>query len=277
LLYTGGVWQMSRADTGAPVTLTGSGTAGSPFVGDGLSIVVTGTPQAGDRLLIQPTRGAVTGMSVVLTQPEKIAAAAQFITTAASTNTGGATINTGQITNAAGWTRGNYTLSFPFNGTDDWQAKDASGNVVAHGLTGTFASGTPIVFNGTTVTVTGTPAAGDSFQLQDNSNGTGDNRNALQIAALLDKPVLAGGTISLSDTVGRLVGTIGVQTNQAQSGRDAQKVVMDDTNSAQTNVSGVNLDEEAANLVRYQQAYQAAAKVISVANSLFQSLLDATR
>jgi flagellar hook-associated protein 1 FlgK len=83
--------------------------------------------------------------------------------------------------------------------------------------------------------------------------------------------------VSLSDTVGRLIGNIGVQTNQAQSGRDAQQLVMNDANTAMSNLSGVNLDEEAANLVRYQQAYQAAAKVISVANSLFQSLLDATR
>ena len=84
-------------------------------------------------------------------------------------------------------------------------------------------------------------------------------------------------SVSLSDTVGRLVSNIGVQTNQAQSGRDAQQVVMNDARSAIVNVTGVNLDEEAANLLRFQQAYQAAAKVIGVANSLFQSLLDATR
>jgi flagellar hook-associated protein 1 FlgK len=74
-----------------------------------------------------------------------------------------------------------------------------------------------------------------------------------------------------------MIGNIGVQTSQAQSGRDAQQIVLNDTNGAVSNLSGVNLDEEAANLVRFQQAYQAAAKVIGVANSLFQTLLDATR
>jgi flagellar hook-associated protein 1 FlgK len=142
---------------------------------------------------------------------------------------------------------------------------------------GVYSAGAPIVFNGMQVVVGGTPAAGDQFQVKDNASGTGDNRNALQIAALLARPVLNGGTVSLGDNVGRLVSNIGVQTSQAQSGRDAQQIVMNDANSAITSVAGVNLDEEAANLMRFQQAYQAAAKVIGVANSLFQSLLDATR
>ena len=272
LLYDGTNWQMTQTDSGAVVPLTGSGTVASPFVAAGLAIVIGGTPQAGDRMLILPTRNVVSGMSVLLSQPEKIAAAAPLLTSAAAANAGSATIDAGQLSNPAAWVRGNYTLSFAAATT--WQVTDASNTVVA---TGAYSSGTPIVFNGVQVAVSGNPAIGDSFQIKDNLSGTGDNRNALQIAALLNKPVLNGGTVSLSDTVGRLVSNIGVQTNQAQSGRDAQQVVMNDARSAIVNVTGVNLDEEAANLLRFQQAYQAAAKVIGVANSLFQSLLDATR
>ena len=271
-LYDGANWQMTRADNGAAVTLAGSGTNASPFVADGLSIVVSGTPQAGDRLLIQPTRGVVAGMSILLTQPEKIAAAAPLLTAAGAANTGNATIDAGQLSGAAPWVRGNYTLSFT-NATT-WQVTDASNAVVA---TGAFSSGAPIIFNGVQVAVSGAPAAGDRFQINDNVNGSGDNRNALQIAALLSKPVLNGSTVSLSDNVGRLIGDIGVQTSQAQAGRDAQRIVMNDANGALSSVNGVNLDEEAANLMRFQQAYQAAAKIIGVANTLFQSLLDATR
>ena len=272
LLYDGASWQLSRTDTGAAVALTGAGTAGSPFTADGLAIVISGTPQAGDRMLIQPTRTAVAGMSVLLTQPEKIAAAGPLLTSVATANTGNASIDAGQLSNSAAWVRGDYTLSFTTAAT--WQVTDASNTVVASGA---YSSGTPIAFNGVQVAVSGTPATGDSFQIKDNVNGSGDNRNALQIAALLGKPILNGGTVSLSDSVGRMVSNIGVQTSQAQSGRDAQQIVMNDANSAITSVAGVNLDEEAANLIRFQQAYQAAAKVIGVANSLFQSLLDATR
>ena len=88
---------------------------------------------------------------------------------------------------------------------------------------------------------------------------------------------MAGGTLSVTDAIGGLVGSIGVQSNQSQAGRDAQSAVLDDANSALSNASGVNLDEEAANLVRYQQAYQAAARIITAANEMCQSLLDATR
>jgi flagellar hook-associated protein 1 FlgK len=272
LLYDGANWQLSRVDTGAAVAMSGNGTAASPFTADGLSIVINGAPQAGDRMLIQPTRTAVAGMSVVLSQPEKVAAAAPLLTSAALANAGSASIDAGVLANPATWVRGDYTLSFTNAST--WQVTNSSNAVVA---TGAFSAGAPIVFNGVQVVVSGTPAAGDSFQVKDNANGTGDNRNALQIAALLTRPVLNGGTVSLGDNVGRLVSNIGVQTSQAQSGRDAQQIVMNDANSAISSVAGVNLDEEAANLMRFQQAYQAAAKVIGVANALFQSLLDATR
>jgi flagellar hook-associated protein 1 len=272
LLFDGSAWQLSRLDTGAAAAMTGAGSAASPYVADGLSIVVAGAPQAGDRLLIEPTRAAVAGMSVLPAQPERIAAAAPLLTSSAPANTGAATIDAGSVPNMAAWVRGDYTLTF--NTASTWQITDASNTTVA---SGSYSSGAPISFNGINVAVSGTVAAGDSFLVKDNANGSGDNRNALQIAALLNKPVLNGATVSLSDTVGRLVGNIGVQTSQAQSGRDAQQVVMNDANTAMSNVSGVNLDEEAANLVRYQQAYQAAAKVISVANTLFQSLLDATK
>lgn len=272
LVYDGANWTMTRADTGAAITLTGSGTNASPFLGDGLSIVLSGTPQAGDRILIQPTRGVIAGMSVLQTQPEKIAAAAPLLTSAATGNTGNGTIDAGLLTGTTPWVRGDYTLRFTT--ATNWQVTDASNAVVASGV---YAAGTPIAFNGLQVTVGGAPAAGDSFLIKDNVNGTSDNRNALQIAALLSKPVLNGGTVSLSDNIGRLITDIGVQTSQAQTGRDAQQIVMNDANNALNSVSGVNLDEEAANLVRFQQAYQAAAKVIGVANTMFQSLLDATR
>jgi flagellar hook-associated protein 1 FlgK len=273
LLYDGTAWTMTRSDTGANVPLAGAGSNLSPFTADGLSIVIGGgTPQAGDRFLVQPTASAVSGLSLAITQPEKVAAAAQLLTSAASSNAGSGTIDAGTVTNTGAWTRGNYTLTF--TAANAWKITDSSGATVT---TGAYTAGQAIAFNGMRVAVSGAPATNDSFSIKDNAGGTGDNRNALAMASLLGKPWLNGGTASLSDTVGRMIGDIGVQTGQAQSGRDAQQVILQDANSAYSNLSGVNLDEEAANLVKFQQAYQAAAKVIAVSNSLFQSLLDATR
>ncbi len=127
------------------------------------------------------------------------------------------------------------------------------------------------------MSIRGTPAAGDVFTVQDNSGGTGDNRNALLMANLLNKDYLTSGPASLNDLVGRWVADIGVKSSQAQSSLSIQSALYEDNINAQQSESGVNLDEEAANLVRYQQAYAAAAQVISTANKLFDSLLDAVR
>ena len=93
----------------------------------------------------------------------------------------------------------------------------------------------------------------------------------------MTQPVLNNGSASLNASAGQFVGDIGVKTNQAQVTRDATKVVADEASAALQSVSGVNLDEEAANLVRYQQAYMAIAQMIRVADTIFQSVLDATR
>jgi flagellar hook-associated protein 1 FlgK len=140
---------------------------------------------------------------------------------------------------------------------------------------GSYTAGVPIVFNGIDVTLVGTPANGDSFAIDDNANGTGDNTNALALAGILNQNVLAGGTASLTGIVNAYVGTVGEQTSQAQNGATAQQTVMTSAQNAQSSVQGVNLDEEAANMVQYQQAYQAAAQVISTSELLFQSLITA--
>jgi flagellar hook-associated protein 1 FlgK len=108
-----------------------------------------------------------------------------------------------------------------------------------------------------------------------NTNGSGDNRNALLLADALQRPILNNGTTSLSAGVGAMVSGIGVATRQAQANRDAQATVYQESLAAQDSVAGVSLDEEAANLLKYQQAYQAAAQLIRIADTLFQTLLNA--
>jgi flagellar hook-associated protein 1 FlgK len=110
-----------------------------------------------------------------------------------------------------------------------------------------------------------------------NAGATGDNRNAFALADSLKAGVLDGGSASVSASVDKLVNNIGLATQTAQTNRDAQSAINQSDISARDAVSGVNLDEEAANLLRYQQAYQASAQVISIANQMFSALMDAVR
>jgi flagellar hook-associated protein 1 FlgK len=125
--------------------------------------------------------------------------------------------------------------------------------------------------------MTGAPAAGDAFSLNDNTGGVGDNRNARRLADLQNAKLMMGGTATISNTYGALVADVGTRTQQAGSNAAMQGHLLAQAEAAKAEVSGVNLDEEAADLMRFQQAYQAAAQVINVANSLFDSLLAAVR
>jgi flagellar hook-associated protein 1 FlgK len=271
LKFDGTNWNLTDAASGASVAMAGNGTSASPFTADGLSIVVGAGAQAGDSYQIEPTRAAVAGLSVLLTDPSQLAAAAPLLTSAAAGNTGSGSIDQGSVPNSAAWVRGNYTLSF--TSANAWQVTNAAGTVVGNGA---YTAGAPITFNGIQVTVSGAPASGDSFSIDDNASGSGDNRNATAMAGLLDQSLI-GGSTSINSAVNQLVTNIGIQTSQAQSGTTAQQSVLTDATNAQQSVSGVNLDEEAANLVQYQQAYQAAAEVIKVAANLFQSVLTAVQ
>ncbi|MCA1805667.1 MAG: hypothetical protein LC646_10105 [Xanthomonadaceae bacterium] len=140
-----------------------------------------------------------------------------------------------------------------------------------------YTSGATIAFNGLEATVTGSANLGDRFSIAGNQGGVGDNRNMLALAGLQTKATLDKGNASYLDVYGRMVANVGAKSQQASITRDAQATLLQQSVSARESVSGVNLDEEAAALIRFQQAYQAAAQVISVANELFQTLLGAVR
>ncbi len=274
LTYSSSGWSLRRQDNGAAVPMTGSGAPGDPFVAHGLSIEVSGTPAVGDRLLIQPTAGAVSAMRVAINDPTEIAAASPIVSGATAGNRGSGVIAVGDVTS-----RANLPLATPVTITFiDATQYQISGDPTVH--TYDPAQGAVIPANpataGWSATISGNPAAGDTFTIGNNVNGTGDNRNALQLAAVMNQPVLNGGTTSLNAGAGQFISEIGVKTNQAQVTADAQKVVADEAEAALQSVSGVNLDEEAANLIRYQQAYMAIAQMIRVADTIFQSVLQAT-
>jgi flagellar hook-associated protein 1 FlgK len=272
LRQTGGAWQLTDKTTGQAVTMTGAGTAANPFVAAGISIVVGGgAPANGDSFLIQPTAGAAAGLSVLLTSPTQIAAASSIQTTAAAANTGTGAASASVVTNPSTWVPGTYKISF--TSATQYQVTDSTNAVIG---TGTYTSGTPITFNGASVTLTGAPATGDTFNVgAASSSNVGDNSNTFALIDSLSALNFNGGTTSLSNVANNLVSQIGVQTQQAQANASAQKSVNQSATDTRNNLSGVNLDEEAAKMVQYQQAYSACAQLIQTSGTMFNSLLSA--
>jgi flagellar hook-associated protein 1 FlgK len=268
LLYDGSAWSMKRLDSGVTVPLAGTGTALDPLRADGLSMVLTGTPASGDTILVRPTREVVQGMGLLISDPTRIAAAAPISASANAANLGSATITRGEVLDPANAAL-RSTVNIQFLSPTTYSVNGAGSF--------TYTSGQPIDINGWRVTIAGAPATGDRFAVVDGSTATGDNRNALAMADGLLAPRLDGGTTSISQSLGQLTSRIGVATQQAQINRDAQQVLQDEAVKQRQNYSGVNLDEEAANMLRFQQAYQAAAQIVRVANEMFQALLDASR
>ena len=109
------------------------------------------------------------------------------------------------------------------------------------------------------------------------SPAPGDNKAALNLAGLEKKSALLGGKATVNGAYGQLVAKVGTLTHAAKIGSSAQEVLFNQAKQARENLAGVNLDEEAANLIKFQQSYQAAAQVIAIANSLFDTLIGAVR
>jgi flagellar hook-associated protein 1 FlgK len=154
--------------------------------------------------------------------------------------------------------------------------------VTAGSTVTTYAAGAPVpftadatyAFGGIAFGISGTPADGDSFTVRPNTGGIGDNRNALLLAGLQTQRVLAGGSMSYTDAYSHLVSEVGMRTREMEITGSAQTRLLDEANNRQQGFSGVNLDEEAARLMQYQQAYQAAAKVMQMASDMFETLLS---
>jgi flagellar hook-associated protein 1 len=267
LSYKAGAYTLTDATTGANVALTGAGTNASPLTASsvGLSIVLSGTPAAGDQFLIQPTVQAASTIGVAITDPSGLAAAGAIQTSGADTNTGSASIGAGTVLDPTNPNLLN-TTTIKFLTPTTYSVNGA----------GSFAytSGSDIDLNGWQAKISGTPAAGDTFTVQSNAGGTGDNTNALAAANQQTAGVLSNGTISLSGAVGALISGAGALAQQVNTAQTAQTAVNTQATTNVQSISGVNLDEEAAHLMQWQQAYQASAQALSVANGLFTTFLN---
>ena len=268
LNYDGASYSLTRSLTGEAVPINGAGTAASPFTAEGISIVVGGAPAAGDQVMIRPAEDAAASISVVITDPQSIAMAAPTRTSRSLSNFGDASISASTTIDASNPA---FLASavIEFTGASTYTINGA----------GAFAytDGAPITINGSEFTISGTPQVGDQFTLEANFGASGDNGNGLLLGDVQTAGLMAGGTVSIIENYGQLVAGVGSATRQVQSNVDAQGVVLNNIENAQLSRSGVNVDEEAANLIRFQQAYQAAAQVVAVVGTLFDSLINATR
>jgi len=275
LRYDGAQWTLTNLSTN--VSQTGAG----PFSVDGLQINVAGLPADGDTFLIQPTRQGATLFDVVLNDAESFAAASPLRSQEALTNIGSSDIDGLTVTDASGLPLASQvTLTFNPDalgpGTPGYDVTGIAGGPLAYDPI-TENNGKTFTLGGFDFTVSGIPQDGDELIIENNVNGSGDNRNVLALAGLQTENLLNGGATSYQGAYGSLVADIAVKTSQAESAAKTGQVLLDQSIAARDSVSGVNLDEEAANLIRYQQAYQAAAQVISVADQMFQVLLNATQ
>src|SRR5690606_20639336 len=144
---------------------------------------------------------------------------------------------------------------------------NASNNLLAQAAT-IPATGYDVVYNGV-------PAVGDRIDIVYNNGGVADNRNALLLAGLMSAKTIANGTTTYQSSYGQLVSGVGSRTRDASISQEAAKSILTQTESQRESISGVNLDEEAADLIRFQQSYQASARVIQVSSELFDSILGA--
>ena len=269
LRFDGAAWVATHPDTGASIPMTGTGTAADPLVVNGIEVVLaSGTPAANDRFLLQPTAGAAGNLGVAITDPGRIAAATPVKATTDLANTGSGKLSGLKVTDAD-----NAGLLAP----TDIEFIDATQYTINGTGPFVYTPGQTIAYNGWSVVLDGAPAAGDTFSVGPTGANSSDNGNAKLLSNLDDARVLNGGTLTLNGAIGGLTTQVGSAARQADYSAQAQQVIHDQAQAARDAVSGVNLDEEAADLMRLQQAYQAASQIIATADTLFQSLLAATR
>ncbi len=271
LSYKGGAYSLNDAATGKSVTSTttvNSVTGLSTVTGPGFSVTLSQTPAAGDQFLIQPTATAAGSISVALTNPSQLASASAFTATAAAANNGSGSLGSFSNPANAALPSGATTIAFT----------SATTYTVNGGASQTLGAGGIVSFpaaGGWQATLTGTPAAGDTFSITSNVGQTGNNVNALANASQQNQGLLSSGTASIIASTSALVTAVGSQAAQVNTAQTAQTAVNTQALANVQSVSGVNLDDEAASLLKWQQAYQASAQALQIGNSVFTTFLDA--
>ncbi|WP_206950730.1 flagellar hook-associated protein FlgK [Trinickia acidisoli] len=296
LSYSGSTYTLTDTTTGTVVGTSATAPNGTTAMGGLMLNITSGSMSAGDSFTIQPTRGALDSFGLTTSNPSAIAAASPVLASASTENTGSASITQGTV--SAGY-QISGTTTLTYDSTTGTLSGFQVGTTVtvagsppttipitsatttvpyspAQGATLTINSTTQPppagITNGVSLSISGTPANGDTFTIAPNT-GTFDGSNALAMSKIVSNNTLNGGTSTLTGAYASYVDNVGNAASQLQAASTSQSALVTQITSAQQSVSGVNLDEEASNLLQYQQAYQANSKVIQTAESMFQTLI----
>lgn len=272
---------------------------------DGFSLQLdSGTVAAGDKFTILPTRYSAGDIKVTMTDANQLALAAPLSATLTTGNVGTGSVTQPTLTTlidiydsaAIADMQASLENGMPIKlvydaasgGAQGYTLYDASGNNIGTGsivpgqsnkVTVNVAASPPTVPTAYSfeMTLAGSPAAGDSLSIAFNAEGSNDNRNGLAVLALQTaKTVAVNGNsgMSLTTAYSSLIETVGAKTNQAQTDAAATEAILTQATTSQQSLSGVNLDEEAANLIKFEQYYTAASQIIQVARSTFDTLIN---
>ena len=269
-------------------------TSGESF---GLELNVTGAGNAGDQFQIKLNSGAAGNISLTTGRGEDIALASPIRTADGLDNTGTGTISpgdvsdvtTGSFTNPLGLANGPINIVKTAN-ANEYQLTDGNGTttftVIPPANNILAQAGPPYDGYGFDFNIEGVPATGDTFNLEFNEGGFDDNRNGQKLADLQNSDLVRQNVVAsasadnhktLNQAYAGLVTDVGVVTSQAKTNGAAFDALAQQSEAWYESLSGVNLDEEAANLLRFQQSYAASAQVLSAARSIFDTLLSAAR
>lgn len=295
LLWNGTNFQLIKLDDNTTTTITAV-----PQSVDGMLVDTStwGSPNPGDSFLIQPTRQAARNISLAISDARLVAAAAPIRTSANLNNTGTGSIDAGLVVDVssagANGAFDNFNTTseltppilIQFTAPNTYTIYDntnpAAPTVIEAGIPYTVGADvfpTPTTLDyGYRVKISGVPATGDRFTVAGNHNGVSDNRNAQLLGALQTSKTMVGSasngpTASYQSAYSQIVGAVGAKASEVKAIGAAQQGLADQTNASLQKVSGVNLDEEAANLLRYQQAYQASAKILDIASKIFDEII----
>lgn len=254
-------------------------TVASVFSAQGLGVTLSGAVNAGDQFVINSLQGAAAELQALQYSPTDLAAANPVNAAMGATNGGSLQLAslkaTGPITQPA--TGSPVTIAFTAGSPATYSAT-VPGPPVATIATGNYVSGEKIAINGWEIALQGAPKSGDTVTVgnaTDSQYGDWyerDTGNASALMALRDVPMFDNAT--LADGFASAMAQVGTRTQSAQFAAELSSSIAANLERDRTAVAGVNLDEEAARLIQYQQAYQASAKMIQIAQNIFDTLIQ---
>ncbi|HEF4762140.1 TPA: flagellar hook-associated protein FlgK [Pseudomonas putida] len=277
--------------------------AADPVI-DGFSLSInSGTVAAGDTFKITPTRSSAADMATVMTDTKTLATAAPLTSTKASGNDGTGAVSQPNLSTALDIydpvqrlelqtaVKASMPVRLVMTSANAYEVFDSKGTSIGTGsivpgqnndlniaVPYTDAGGNAKSFN-VAMTVSGSPASGDSFNIAMTAAGSTDNRNAQELLGLQSKATVGATAtspgVSFTDAYGGLVTTVGSLTKQGQLDATATDTIMTGARNARDSLSGVDLDEEAGNLTKYQQYYTASSQIIKTAQEIFSTLINA--